>query len=95
MSIKEFTNGDTVWLQATFRTNSKVLFDPTSTWGNIWDSSSNHIDISEFTKSVTGVYVYGWQTIPSSHANGDVIFDAYGYYEGKTYVHRGTLFRLV
>jgi len=95
MSIKEFTNGDTVWLQATFRSNSRVLFDPSSTWGNIWDSSSNHISISGFTKVSTGIYAYGWQTIPGSHSNGDVVFDAYGLYESKVYVHRGTLFRLV
>lgn len=95
MSIKEFTNGDNIGLQATFRTNSKVLFDPTSTWGNIWDASSNHISISEFTKNSTGVYVFHWQTNPNSHSNGEVVFDAYGYYESRVYVHRGTLFRLV
>lgn len=94
--MKEFTNGDTIWMTAVFRTNSGALFDPSSTWGKIYDASSVMVQsISALIKDSTGVYKYGWQSNPASHQNGPIAFEAFGEYAGNTYRRRGVLFKLV
>jgi hypothetical protein len=94
--MKDYTRGDTIWLKAVFRDENDLLFDPSSTWGRIYDSSSTVVrSISELTKVSTGHYSFAWQTNPSSHASGMVAFEACGTAGANVYVRRDILFKLV
>jgi hypothetical protein len=93
--MKDFTRGDTIWLKATFRDENDLLFDPSSTWGKVYDSSSTVVQsISALTKTSTGYYSYAWQTT-NSHASGPVAFEALGTAGANTYARRDILFKLV
>lgn len=94
--MKDYTNGDTIWLKVTFRDENDLLFNPSSTWGKIYDSSSTVVQsIAELTAVSTGHYAYAWQTSPSSHAYGRVAFEACGLAGANIYVRRDVLFKLV
>lgn len=93
--MKDYTLGDTVWLKAVFRDENDLLFDPSSTWGAVYDSSSTVVaSISALTKTSTGYYAYAWQTT-RSHASGVVAFEACGLAGANSYVRRDVLFKLV
>jgi hypothetical protein len=94
--MKDYTLGDTIWLKATFRDENDLLFDPSSTWGKIYDSSSTVVQsISALTKISVGIYSYAWQTDPASHASGVVAFETSGLAGSNVYVRRDVLFKLI
>jgi hypothetical protein len=94
--IGDFTLGDSLRFQATFRTASGVLFDPGSTWGKVFDSTSTVVaSPSTLTRVDTGYYTYEWQSDPASHARGPGAFEAFGFNAGQTYRRREILFKLV
>lgn len=93
----DFTLGDTIRFIITFKDNSGNAFDPSSTWGKIFDSSSSVVQsISALNSGTdTGIYVYDWQTIAGSHQLGPGEFEAAGLQAGYTYRRREKLFKLV
>ncbi len=92
----DYTKGDTLRFLVTFKNNSGVAFDPTSTWGRVYDSSSTVVtSIAALTKNVTGYYYYDWQSDVSSHADGVGAFEAFGLSGTLTYRRRERLFKLV
>jgi hypothetical protein len=94
--LKIFTLGDTLRFTATFRTGSGARYDPASTWGRVYDSSSAVVSSpSMLTRVGTGIYSYEWQSDPGSHAPGVGAFQAFGHAAGATYTTRDTLFKLV
>lgn len=93
--MKDYTRGDTIWCKAVFRDENDLLFDPSSTWGAIYDSSSTIVaSITALTRTSTGYYNFAWQSA-RSHASGMVAFEACGTAGTKTYVRRDILFKLV
>ena len=94
--MKDYTMGDTIWLKATFRDENDLLFNPNSTWGKVYDSSSSVVSsITALTNVSTGHYSYAWQTDPRSVAYGVVAFEACGLAGANTYVRRDVLLKLV
>lgn len=93
----DFTLGDTIRFVVTFKDQSGTAFDPSSTWGKIFDSSSTVVQsISALTSgTATGVYTYDWQTIAGSHQLGPGAFQAAGRSGSNNYLRRETLFKLV
>jgi hypothetical protein len=91
------TLGTTIRFLATFiNPTDDSLFDPSSTWGRIWDSSSTVVQsISALTKISTGYYYYDWQTIPGSHAFGLGAAELAGRSGSYNHLERLQLFRLM
>jgi hypothetical protein len=93
--VKDYTRGDTIWLKAMFRDENDLLFDPSSTWGKVYDSSSTVVQsITALTRTSTGYYAYAWQTT-SGHASGPVAFESCGLAGSNVYVRRDILFKIV
>lgn len=92
-----FTLGDTIRFVVTFKDNSGTAFDPTSTWGRVFDSSSTVVQsVSALTSgTATGIYTYDWQTIAGSHQLGVGAFEGAGRSGSLNYIRREQLFRLV
>jgi hypothetical protein len=93
--MREYARGNTIWLTAIFKDKSGNLFDPSSTWGAIYDSSSSIVaTISALSSVSIGEYEYPWQST-RSHASGVVAFEACGVSGANVYVSRQILFKLV
>lgn len=94
--MEDYTIGTAIRFTATFRDNSGGLYDPTSTWGVVYDSGSSVVgSFSSLTRVDTGQYVADWQTTPGSVGLGTVAFEASGISGVLVYKKRGILFRLV
>lgn len=94
--MKEFTLGDTLHFAVTFQNNSGVVFDPTSTWGCVYDSASTIVQsIAALTRVEAGYYYYDWQSNASSHGLGVGAFEAFGLSGTLIYRRREILFKLV
>ena len=93
----DYTLGDTIRFIVTFKDNSGAAFDPSSTWGRVFDSSSTVVQsITGLTSgTASGIYTYDWQSIVGSHQLGPGAFEASGYQGGYIYRRRETLFKLV
>jgi hypothetical protein len=93
----DFTLGDTIRFVVTFKDNSGTAFDPTSTWGKIFDSSSTVVQsiTNLVSGTATGIYTYDWQTIVGSHQLGPGAFQGAGRLGSFNYIRRDTLFKLV
>jgi hypothetical protein len=94
--MKDFTNGDTLWFITTFQDNSGTPFDPSSTWGRVYDSSSTVVGTATaLTRVTTGTYTWDWQSDPGSNATGQGAFEAFGLSGTKIYRRREILFQLI
>jgi len=92
----DYTKGDALRFTITFMNNSGVAFDPTSTWGRVYDSSSTVVtSIAALTRVSTGYYFADWQSDVASHADGVGAFEAFGLSGALTYRRREKLFKLV
>jgi len=92
----EFTLGDALHFTATFQNNSGVAFDPSSTWGRVYDSASTIVQsITALTRVETGSYYYDWQTDAASHGLGVGAFEAFGLSGTLVYRRREKIFKLV
>jgi len=92
----DYTNGDAVRFLVNFRDENGALFDPSSTWGKIYDSSSTVVaSVTALTRVSTGAYRYDWQTDPATVAAGGGAFEAFGLSGTLTYRRREKLFQLV
>lgn len=93
----DFTLGDTIRFVVTFKDNSGVAFNPSSTWARVYDSSSSVVMSASALNSGsdTGIFTLDWQTIVGSHALGPGAFEAFGLQAGYTYRRRERLFKLV
>ena len=92
----DYTNGDAIRFLVNFKDENGVLFDPSSTWGRIYDSSSVVVSsVSALKRVETGVYRHDWQTDPSTIGLGVGAFEAYGLSGTLTYRRREKLFQLV
>lgn len=92
----EYTNGDAIRFLITFKNENGALFDPSSTWGKVYDSSSTVVaSVTGLTRVETGSYTHDWQSDPASVALGVGAFEAYGLSGSLTYRRREKLFQLV
>lgn len=92
----EFTLGDALHFAVTFRNNSGVAFDPTSTWGRVYDSASTVVaSFAALTRVDTGQYYADWQSEVGSVGQGVGAFEAFGRSGTLTYRRREKLFKLV
>ena len=95
--MRKFTAGDAIRFLVTFKNNSGVAFDPTSTWGRVYDSASTVVQsIAALTLVTTGNYYHDWQSDAASHgAFGVGAFEAFGRSGALVYRRREKLFKLV
>jgi len=93
----DFTLGDTIRFVVTFKDNSGTAFNPSSTWGRVFDSSSTVVQsaLALTSGTATGVFTYDWQTITGSHQLGPGAFEGAGRSSSYNYIRRETLFKLV
>jgi len=92
----DYTNGDAIRFLVNFKDENGALFDPSSTWGKIYDSSSTVVSsVAGLSRVSTGVYRHDWQTEPASVAAGVGAFEAYGLSGTLTYRRSEKLFQLV
>ena len=90
------TLGTALRFLATFRDSSGSLYDPSSTWGLVWDSSSTVVgSISTLTRVSTGNYYADWQSVVGSCQAGNLSWEA-GCLSGVlVYNHRAAVVEMV
>ena len=92
--MRDYTLGDAIRFKVTFRDENDALFDPSSTWGTVYDSSSTVVSsISALTKADVGVYTATWQSSRGG-AIGQGAFEACGVSGANVFVRREILFRM-
>lgn len=92
----EYTNGDAIRFLIAFTDTSGTAFDPSSTWGRVFDSASTVVNsFTALTKVNTGEYTADWQSDPASHGYGVYAFEANGRSGVLNYRRREILFRIV
>lgn len=90
------TLGTAVRFYATFLDSSRNPYDPSSTWGKVWDSTSSVVgSISALTRTSTGYYYADWQSNVGSCAPGNVAWEAAGLSGVLVYKHRAVVVELV
>jgi len=91
----QFTFGDALTFTATFVDSAGAAFDPSSTWGRVWDSSSTVVgSISALTKAAVGSYIATWQS-GSPAVPGNVSFEAFGLSGSLVYRRRIAVAELI
>ena len=94
--MMQFTLGTALRFLATFRDSSGNAYDPSSTWGLVWDSSSTVVgSISTLTRVSTGNYYADWQSMPGSCQSGRVSWEAAGFSGVLVYRRRAAVAELV
>jgi len=92
----QHTLGTAVRFLAMFRDSSGSLYDPSSTWGAVFDSSSSMVgSLSALTRVSTGNYYADWQSNAGSCQAGQVAFEAAGFSGVLVYKRRAVLVELV
>lgn len=91
----QFTFGDAITFTATFTDSAGAAFDPSSTWGSVWDANSTMVgSFSSLTKAAVGSYIATWQS-GSPAVPGRVAFEANGLSGTLVYKRRVAVAELV
>ncbi len=94
--MKQFTLGTAIRFTVQFKDSSGSAYDPSSTWGLVWDSSSTVVgSISALTRTTTGTYHADWQSSVGSCQLGSVSFEASGFSGVLVYKRRAAVAELV
>jgi hypothetical protein len=93
--MNQFTLGDAITFTATFANSAGAAFDPTSTWGTVWDANSVAVNsFSALTNAGVGSYIATWQSNTPA-ALGRLSFEAFGLSGSLVYRRRAVVAELV